>query len=67
MGVTLLPRAAVGPALRDGRVAVHGLPLAEARVDTVLIRRHDAHASSALVALLATLQDGRPRMLAAAE
>jgi DNA-binding transcriptional LysR family regulator len=67
VGVTLLPRAVVGPALREGRVAVHGLPPAEARVGTVLIRRHDAHASSALVALLVTLQAERPRMLAAAE
>jgi len=50
--VTLLPRGVVGPAWRDGRVAVHELPLADRRVDTVMIRRRGAFVSSALTAFL---------------
>ena len=59
VGVTLLPRAVVGPALRDGRVAVHGLPSAEAQVATMLVRRRDARDSSALGALRAAVRDAR--------
>ncbi|MBW8269748.1 LysR family transcriptional regulator [Caldovatus aquaticus] len=54
LGVTLLPRALIGPVWREeNRVAVHALPPAEARVETVFIRRHDGHLSSALAAFLA--------------
>jgi LysR family transcriptional regulator, cell division regulator len=52
VGVTLLPKGVVGPAWRDGRVAVHELPLAEARVETMFVRRRDAFVSSALAAFL---------------
>jgi DNA-binding transcriptional LysR family regulator len=52
VGVTLLPKAVVGPAWRDGRVAVHELPLADRRVDTVMIRHRGAFVSSALTAFL---------------
>jgi DNA-binding transcriptional LysR family regulator len=52
LGVTLLPRSLVGPVWRAGRVALHALPPAEARVDTMFIRRRDAFASSALAAFL---------------
>ncbi|WP_428660611.1 LysR substrate-binding domain-containing protein [Reyranella sp.] len=50
LGVTLMPRALVGPAWRGGRIAVHGLRPAEARVQTVFVRRHDMPCSSALAA-----------------
>ena len=36
----------------DGRIAVHRLPAAEARADTLFIRRKDAFASTALAAFL---------------
>jgi LysR family transcriptional regulator, cell division regulator len=52
IGVTLLPKAVVSAAWREGRVAVHELPLAESRVDTVFIRRTDAYSSSALATFL---------------
>ncbi len=52
VGVTLLPKGVIGPAWREGRVAVHELPLADSRVDTVMVRRRDAFVSSALAAFL---------------
>ena len=52
IGITLLPRVVVEAAARAGRVALHTLPPAEARVDTVFIRRRDGYASSALRAFL---------------
>ncbi|WP_342235422.1 LysR family transcriptional regulator [Inquilinus sp. OTU3971] len=52
LGVTLLPRALIGPVWAAGRVAVHGLPPAEARVETLFIRHRDALATSALTAFL---------------
>ena len=53
IGVTLLPKAMVEPARREGRIAVHTLPAAEAVVETVFIRRRDTLVSSALEAFLA--------------
>lgn len=65
LGVTLLPRSLIGPVWRDGKVAVHDLPAAESRVETVFIRRADARLSSALAAFL---ERARPdRRAAAAE
>ena len=58
LGVTLLPRALVEPARRQGRVALHALPPEEALVETLFIRRHDAYRSSALAAFLAALRQG---------
>jgi DNA-binding transcriptional LysR family regulator len=52
LGVTLLPAGMIGPAWRDGRLALHHLPGREGRVETVFIRRRDAHLSSALSAFL---------------
>jgi DNA-binding transcriptional LysR family regulator len=52
IGVTLLPRALLEPAERDGRLVLHGLPHADAMVDTVFVRRRDGFVSSALAALL---------------
>lgn len=53
IGITLLPRSLVRVAEREGRVAIHDLPRAEGRVDTLFIRRKDAFVSSALSAFLA--------------
>jgi DNA-binding transcriptional LysR family regulator len=50
LGVTLLPKSVVGPTWREGRVAVHQLPAAEAHVETLFVRRRDAFVSSALAA-----------------
>lgn len=52
VGASLLPKGVVGPAWRDGRVAVHALPPAEACVETMFVRRRDAFVSSALAAFL---------------
>lgn len=52
LGITLLPRALLGPVWAADRVSVHSLPSAEARVETVFIRRRDGFLSSALKAFL---------------
>jgi DNA-binding transcriptional LysR family regulator len=50
LGITLMPRALVGPSWRGGRIAVHRLPRDEACVQTLFVRRRDMLCSSALVA-----------------
>jgi len=62
LGVTLLPRALIGPVWRKGRVAMHALPPRDGIVETVFVRRRDGYLSSALAAFLATV----PRLPAAA-
>lgn len=52
MGITMLPRVVVEAAAAQGRVALHALEPAEARVRTVFIRRRDGLVSSALAAFL---------------
>jgi DNA-binding transcriptional LysR family regulator len=52
LGVTLLPRALVGPVWREGRVALHALPPDEAIVETAFVRPRDGFVSSALDAFL---------------
>lgn len=52
LGITLLPRALIGPVWRAGRVACHALPPEESRVATVFVHRREAHLSSALRAFL---------------
>jgi DNA-binding transcriptional LysR family regulator len=52
VGITLMPRRVVTPLWREGRIAIHDLPAAEALVDTQFIRRADGFASSALAAFL---------------
>lgn len=52
LGVTLLPRSLVAAPSRAYRVAVHELTPAEARVETVFIRRRDVYLSTALGAFL---------------
>lgn len=59
LGITLLPRALVGPVWQAGRVAVHTLPPREARVETVFIRRRDAYRSAAAVAFLTMVRPAR--------
>jgi DNA-binding transcriptional LysR family regulator len=60
LGITLLPKALVGTVWPEGRVAVHPLPPADARVDTVLIRRRDAFVSSALTSFLSHVLAASP-------
>jgi DNA-binding transcriptional LysR family regulator len=50
LGITLLPRALVGPVWRGERVTVHRLAAADARVQTLLVQRRDALCSSAMSA-----------------
>ncbi len=66
LGITLLPKALIGPVWRDGRVAVHDVPPREAQVETLFVRRRDARVSTALAAFL---EQARPdiRGIAAAE
>jgi len=66
LGITLLPKALIGPVWRDGRVALHEVPAREAQVETLFIRRRDSRVSSALGAFL---EQARPvsRRIAAAE
>jgi DNA-binding transcriptional LysR family regulator len=52
LGITLLPRALVGPVWRSERVGLHRLTREEAMVTTVFIHRREAHLSSALLAFL---------------
>jgi DNA-binding transcriptional LysR family regulator len=52
LGITLLPRALVGPVWRAGRVSLHLLPPEDALVSTVFIHRREAYLSSALRAFL---------------
>jgi DNA-binding transcriptional LysR family regulator len=49
LGITLLPRGVAEPWQRDGRVALHVLPPAEAMVPTHLVRRRDGFASTAVM------------------
>jgi DNA-binding transcriptional LysR family regulator len=58
LGITLLPRALVGPVWRHGRVSLHCLPQDEAMVTTVFIHRREAHLSSALRAFLDHVRAG---------
>lgn len=53
LGITLLPRALIGPVWNAGRVSLHPLPPVDANVDTVFIRRRGSPSSSALKAFLA--------------
>lgn len=59
LGITLLPRALIGPVCAEGRLSVHALPPAEAVVETVFVRRRDAFASSALAAFLDAARSGQ--------
>lgn len=56
LGITLLPRALIGPIWDTDAVAVHSLPRREGVVETVFIRRGDAVPSAAVTAFLATIR-----------
>src|SRR5271157_512629 len=58
LGITLLPRALIGPVWRSGRVSLHRLPRDEAMVTTVFIHRREAHLSSALRAFIEHVRVG---------
>jgi DNA-binding transcriptional LysR family regulator len=55
LGITLLPRALIGPVWRDQRVSALALPPRDGVVETVFVRRHDGYVSSALAAFLAVV------------
>jgi DNA-binding transcriptional LysR family regulator len=63
IGVTLLPRVVVARAASEGKVALHALPRDAARIETVLIRRHDIFVSTALARFI---EIARSRLVAAA-
>jgi DNA-binding transcriptional LysR family regulator len=67
IGITLLPRALIGPIWREGRVAIHELPPADGRVETQFIRRRDTLSSSALNAFVDLARRSLPTQLEAAE
>ncbi len=50
LGITLMPRGLIGPAWRGAKVRAHRLPVGEAKVQTVFVRRRDMRPSSALLA-----------------
>jgi DNA-binding transcriptional LysR family regulator len=52
LGMTLLPKSLFGSLWRPDPVAMHELPAAEARAETIFVRRRDAFVSSALAAFL---------------
>ncbi len=52
IGVTLLPKGTVEPALRAGLVAIHALPSSDASAETMFIRRAGSFVSSALTEFL---------------
>ena len=61
LGITLMPRALIGPTWRGGQVRAHRLPAAEARVQTVFVRRRDMLPSSALLAFQKHVTKGQPK------
>lgn len=56
LGITLLPRALIGPVVKPGRLAVEALPRGEGHVQTVFARRRDCYASGALRAFVEVMQ-----------
>ncbi len=63
LGITLLPRALVGPVWQSGRVSLHRLPPAEALVTTVFIHRRESHLSTALRAFLDHIRTAPARIV----
>lgn len=53
LGITLLPRALMGPVWQEGRVVTHFLPPGEARAETVFVHPREGYRSSSLAAFLA--------------
>jgi LysR family transcriptional regulator, cell division regulator len=67
LGVTLLPKALVGPVWHKGRVAMHALPRGEGMVETVFVRRRDSYVTSALAAFLDLVRPALKRVKATAD
>jgi DNA-binding transcriptional LysR family regulator len=69
LGITLLPRALIGPVWRDQRVSALALPPRDGVVETVFVRRRDGYVSSALAAFLVAVPrlSGRAPVPVAAE
>jgi DNA-binding transcriptional LysR family regulator len=65
LGITLLPKSLIGSVWRNGKVAVHELPPAESRIETVFIRRRDGFVSSSLAAFLCLARPAPVRIEAA--
>jgi LysR family transcriptional regulator, cell division regulator len=65
LGVTLLPKALIGPVWRGHRVRLHPLPRDEGHVETVFIRRRDGFVTSALGAFLDLARPALTRVAAA--
>ena len=61
LGITLMPRALIGPGWRGGQVRAHPLPASEARVQTVFVRRRDMLPSSALLAFQKHVTKGQTK------
>jgi DNA-binding transcriptional LysR family regulator len=61
LGVTLMPRALIGPTWRGGKIRAHRLPASEARVQTVFVRRRDMLPSSALLAFQKHVTKGQTK------
>lgn len=61
LGITLMPRALIGPTWRGGQVRAHRLPADEARVQTVFVRRRDMLPSSALLAFQKHITRGQAK------
>ena len=55
LGVTLLPRALIGPVWREA-LLMHALPPHDGVVETVFVRRRDSYLSSALAAFLEAMR-----------
>ncbi|MGH7152514.1 MAG: LysR substrate-binding domain-containing protein, partial [Acetobacteraceae bacterium] len=66
IGVTMLPRGVIGADVGE-RVAMHALPPAERRVDTVFVRRTDGFLPSALRVFLEFARPAAADDLRAAE
>jgi DNA-binding transcriptional LysR family regulator len=64
VGITLLPKAVVMSASREGRVVAHELPPDQARADTVFIRRSEVRETSALTAFLAIARPSPLKLVA---
>ena len=66
LGETLLPKSVLAPAVKAKRISIHSLPPADARVETLFIKRRDAFVSGALAAFL-QLAHGESKTAQAAE
>ena len=66
LGETLLPKSVLAPAVKAKRISTHSLPPADARVETLFIKRRDAFVSGALAAFL-QLARGESKTAQAAE